>query len=242
MGFPFVPTRADVERYRRLRALGRELSHRILNTVPKRAYEEIGDAIGVMRNGTLVLDTLDTSSVLADCCIYDWFEDGKNLIQRYAEAHPANPGTDEAYLLNACRQAKYRILTVQSVAPEAGLYCYDALNEEALFLMDLALSRSLTKGGVGLATRTVPLGEYWMTSGAALPIASADAIEPAFRRLDKVTLDRREGPGGLPILIVRACLKAGAAEHVRYEGAEAEIKERPRMPRWPGSKRHRRPI
>jgi hypothetical protein len=39
---------------------------------------------------------MDVSSVLQDCCLYDWFEDGRNLVQRYAEAHPANPETEEA--------------------------------------------------------------------------------------------------------------------------------------------------
>jgi hypothetical protein len=147
MGISFFPNPTDVNRYRRLRALGRALNEKVLDTVP--AYNEIGDAIGMRRQGKIVFETEDESSVLADCCLYDWHEDGKNLIQRYAEAHPANPGTDEAYLFNAYRQAEYRILTLQSRVLDAGIYCYDVLNEEELFLMDLAFSRSFRAGHHG---------------------------------------------------------------------------------------------
>ena len=171
-----------------------------------------------------------------DCCLYDWFEDGKKLVQRYAEAHPANRGTDEAYLFTAYRQAVYRILTVQSRILDAGLYCYDVLNEEELFLMDLAFSRSLGHGITALATRTVPLGEYWMTGGAALPIASAYEGKFRFGKIDKRTLDSRDGVHSLPPLIVRACLAAGASEHIRYEGSGP----RARLPRVPESKRKHR--
>ena len=63
--------------------------------------EEVGDAIGIRHNGVLVFASEDMSSVLMDCCLYDWFEHGRNVVQRYSEAHPAKPGTDEGYLLLA---------------------------------------------------------------------------------------------------------------------------------------------
>jgi hypothetical protein len=74
-------------------------------------------------------------------------------------------GTDEIALMGACIQAKYRILIVESAASDAGIYCRDIVNREELFVMDVALSRSLSGGNVVLATRTIPLGEYSMTSG-----------------------------------------------------------------------------
>ena len=102
-----------------------ELNHRIIKTIPRQAYDEIGDALGIRSNGVLVFDSEDMTSVMMDCCLYDWYGNGKNLIQRYAETHPAAPGTDESYLLQACLQAKYRILVPQSAVPGAGLHCQD---------------------------------------------------------------------------------------------------------------------
>lgn len=238
--FMVSPTRQDVERYRRLRALGLDLNHRIIKTIPRQAYDEVGDAIGVLHNGVLVFDSTDMTSVMMDCCLYDWFENGKNLVQRYAETHPASPATDESYLLQACLQAKYRILVVQSAVPGAGIHCQDVLNGGELFLMDLALSQSVPNVNAALATRTIPLGEYWMTSGAGLPVSSKKSILDALRRIDTEHYQPLEGPGGVALSIARACLAAGAADHITYESTEASSRKPRRQPRWPGFKRRRR--
>ncbi|SPE30484.1 hypothetical protein SBA3_1670003 [Candidatus Sulfopaludibacter sp. SbA3] len=151
-----------------------ELSQRAVKTIPREAYTEVGEALGIMRNGVLVFETEDVSSVLMDCCLYEWKDNGKSLIQRYVETHPGEPGTDEHYLLNACLPAKFRVLFPESAVPGAGLYCRDILNKEDLFVMDVAFSQSIGDTGPRLATRTIPLGEDWMTNGAALPIANKE--------------------------------------------------------------------
>lgn len=240
MATPFSPTRQDVERYRSLRALSMALHHKIIKTIPRQAYDEIGDAIGIRHNGVLVFDSEDMTSVMMDCCLYDWFENGKNLIQRYVETHPAKPGTDESLLLQASLQAKYRILVVQSAVPGAGIYCQDALNGGELFLMDLALSQSVPSGKAALATRTLPLGEYWMTGGAGLPIHSGTDVQAALRQIQSGRREPLESPAMIALSIVRACLTAGAADHVAYSGPQAASRKPRREPRWPGFKRRRR--
>jgi hypothetical protein len=140
------PLPKDVERYRRLRAVNIVLNHKIVKTIPRQAYEEIGDALGIRHNGVLEFDSEDMASVMADCCLYDWYEHGKNLVQRYAETHPTIPEGDESYLLQACLEAQYRILVAQSIVPGAGLQCQDVLNGGGLFLMDLAMSHSVPTG------------------------------------------------------------------------------------------------
>jgi len=238
MATPFAPTGQDVERYRRFRALSMELSHRIVKTIPPRAYDEVGDAIGVLHNGVLVFDSEDMSNVMLDCCLYNWFENGKNLVQRYAETHPPKPGTDESYLLNAYTQARYRILALHSAVPDAGVHCSDVLNNEDFFLMDLAMSRGLGSGGASFATRTIPLGEYSMTSGAGLPINSKKALQSAFG--DTLKYQSLVGPDSFAIVVVRALLAAGAAYHIAY-GSTETISRKPRIePRFPGFKRRRR--
>jgi hypothetical protein len=220
MATPFAPTRADVERYRRLRAAGRDLNYRIIKTIPKQAYNDVGDAIGILRNGVLVFESEDMTSVLMDCCLYDWFEDGKNFVQRYSEAHTAKAGTDERYVLDAYLQARYRVIVLQSVVPGAGIYCRDVLHGEEFFLMDLGLSQTAKSAGAAFATRTIPLGEYWMTSGAGLPINSKAAMQDVLERIESGKQNLAAGPGSLPLLIVRTCLAAGAAQYVAYESAE----------------------
>ena len=97
--------------------------------------------------------------------------------------------------------------------------------------MDLAFSRSLRSGDAALATRTIPLGEYWMTGGAALPINSTNAIQHALSRIESGKHKSLEGPGSFALLMVRACLAAGAADYVTYEGAEGKSKKLRREPR-----------
>jgi hypothetical protein len=216
MPVSFSPTQADVARYTRLRALSKDLNHKIVKTVPPQAYTDIGRAIGILHDGVLVFGSMDMSHVLMDCCLYDWVKDGKNVMQRYVGSHPASQGTDQRCLFDAYLQAKYRILVSQSVAPGAGLYCLDILdilNKEELFIMDVGLSRSVPGANHVFASRTIPLGEYWMTTGAGLPIHSKKTVQAAISRPGEKQLP-------LPLAIVRACLAAGAADYVAYEDVE----------------------
>lgn len=208
----------------------------MVETIPKHVYDEVGEAIGILRDGILVFDSEDVPGVLMDCCLHDWFENGENLVHRYAEARPGKPGTDESFLLNAYTQAKYRVLMTEYSVPDAGVGCRDILNNEDLFLMDVALSRSLGSGvaarGMALATRTLPLGDYSMTTGAFLPIQSREA----FKNMSRVKGGLFEGPGGIALTIVRACLAAGAADFVAYEKVEtrkSRIEPRVRFKRRP---------
>src|SRR5580704_9027316 len=157
MAMSFFPSPADVERYRHFRALSRVVCGGVVKAIPRRAYDEIGEAIGILRDGVLVFDTEDMISVMTDCCVFDWFENGKNLMQQYAETHPAKRGTDGAYLLDVYSRARYAIVIIDSAVPDAGVYCYDVLNQEDLFIMDRSISQSLSKGAV-IATRIIPLG------------------------------------------------------------------------------------
>jgi hypothetical protein len=235
----FSPTPQDVERYRRLRAVNMALNRKMVKTIPRQAFDDIGDALGVLRNGALVFDSEDMTSVMADCCLYDWYENGKNLVQRYAEVHPGTAETEEGYLLQACLQAQYRILVAQSAVPGAGLHFQDVLNGGELFVMDLAMSQSVPGRHAALATRTIPLGEYWMTSGAGLPISSEESVLDALRLMARENGKPPQGRSGVALTIARACLGAGVGQYVGYESAEASQKKPRRMPRWPGYKRRR---
>jgi hypothetical protein len=110
--------------------------------------------------------------------------------------------------------------------------------------MDLAISPGVANSNVALATRTIPLGEYWMTGGAGLPINSQESVVDALRRIARDFGKPSQGARGVALMVAQACLASGAANHVRYESAEASPKasaKKPlRMPRWSGYKRRRR--
>ena len=212
-------TQADVERYKELRAASRVLSHQILQTLPRQALSEIGKAIGVLHHGGLVFDSEDMMSVLMDCCLYDWVDAGKNVVHRYAETHTPPPGTDAHVLLQAYLRAKYRLLVPKTVLRGAGISVADAFSGEEFFLMDISLSQSTLSREVLLATRTIPLGDYWITGGAPLPM-DAKAKNAAFREFSErglVVDGTITDPHEMALVTVRACLESDAAGNVKYE-------------------------
>jgi hypothetical protein len=241
MGLSFYPTPEDVERYRIFRTLSMDLCDRIVKTIPGRAYDEIGNALGIRHKDILVFDTEDVASVLMDCCIFDWFEDGRNLVQRYADTCPAAPETDESFLLNGYCRATYGILAVLGIVRGSGLHCRDVLNGGELFLMDIALSQTLPAARAALATRIIPLGRYSMTSGAGLPLQSETDFAHALSKGERGKKSMAD-PSGISLSIVRACLDRGAANNIRYEEPIRRPGHSPRMPRWPGPRRRRRKL
>jgi SEC-C motif len=222
MGTNWSVSSRDVERYKQLRACAAELNHRVLEVLPREAILEMGRALGILRQGVLMFDTEDMTCVLMDCCLFDWLRDGVNAMEKYRHDHASQLDTDESCLLQAYGRAQYRILRPEAVHRGAGLDCYDLLSRERLFLMDVGLSLSAQPGAPMLASRTVPVDSYWMTTGAALPITDRETGKAIIRKLeefdrDGISLQARE----VSLAITRTCLDCGAAEHVGYEQVEA---------------------
>jgi hypothetical protein len=216
----FIPSLSDVERYQRLRRLTRDLNHRILNTIPRIALQEVGEAIGILHRGVLMFNSEDETSIHMDCCLYDWMQNGKNLVEKYAENHPPAPGTEEDELLHAYLQAQYRIVAPQSAVQGAGAYTVDLLSAEELFIMDIGLSHNPLD--VAYATRTIPLGQFWITSGAALPTGRT-AIGSAIERLKKKRFlvdGKFTDSHKAALILVRTLLEHGASRHIAYESAD----------------------
>ena len=226
----FIPTSYDVEHYKRLRRLAKDLNHKIVQTVPREAMLEIGEALGILRDGTLVFDTENEPDILMECCLYDWIRNEKNIVKTYAEEHPPVPGTEEGQLLQAYLQAKYRVVMPRSCVKGTGVHVVDLLSPEQFFLMDVGISESPL--GIAYATRTIPLGEYWMTGGAGLPTGQV-GITRAINRLRKKRLwvnGRFSDVHQATLLFVRTLLAEGASQHIRYEDTAGAASRQSRGP------------
>jgi hypothetical protein len=151
-----------------------------------------------------------------DCCLFDWIRNGKNIVEEYVENHPPVPGTDEDEILQAYLQAKYRIIVPRSRAKSAGVHCLDLFSSEEFFLMDIGISESPLN--IAYATRTIPLGQYWITGGAALPTGQ-EGITSAVDQLRKKRLlvdGRFSGSHQATLVLVRSLLANGASQHTTY--------------------------
>jgi len=79
-----------------------------------------------------------------------------------------------------------------------------------------------------------------MSGGAGLPIDSATDVLGALRRIESDHSESLEGPAMIALSIIRACLAAGAADHITYAAPQPAPRKLRLKPRWPGSKRRRR--
>lgn len=218
-----TPTRADVERYMRLREAAGRLANEMLSTIPKRAMDDIGEALGIVRGNTFIFDSEEISDVFTDCCLYDWIDGGRNLVRRYAEKHPPPEDPDEREVLSAMLQARFTILDIRECAPEAGVRVVDNPAQRELFVLDMGLSRSSwMEDMMALAVRILPIGEFWMTTGCALPITD---LYPwaLLKNISPDDLGREMGElleePGARLTIIRSCIESGAADHVHYSSS-----------------------
>ena len=218
-------TTADVERYKRLRAVATYLNQRMVKTIPKEAIHDMGRALGILRDGKLYFETEDVSSVLMDCCIHDWVKGGKTVLQRFVETQAPPAGTDEHYLLQAYLRAKFCVLIPKDLVRGAGVQCWDSLSKQDMFIMDMGFSHSASVNALPiLATRTIPLGDYWMTGGAALPSGSS-AIAVAMKIRDNQELLSASvlESSLIPLAIIRASLECGMAQRIRYQNIPGKM-------------------
>jgi hypothetical protein len=227
-------------RYKHLRQVGLELNNRLVKTLSKSVLDEGGKKLGILKRNVLTLDTEDELSVLMDYCIYDVRRKGANAVEHYLTASPPAADSDEMVLLQAMRQARFTVVAVESAEPGVGVHVRDLLRDESLFLVDIGLSRSASRGMVLAARVTAPEGTS-MTTGAALPVgvlppAERDRFLEALVGPSKGADFRNLSPeraSELTATIIRTCLRRGAAERIKYvdPGRWSAVGRRPRRRR-----------
>lgn len=200
-----------------MRKVSRTLNHKIVDTLPNDAIHVIGKKLGIMKGRTIIMDSSDHLSILMDCCLYDFIKSGKNAIQWYAERHAPAPHSDEHEILQGYLAAQYRLVRTNARVEGAGIQAVDIVTGEELFIMDFGMSQSPLN--IVFGTRTIPLGEFWMTGGAGLPAVRL-ALSAAVLRLMRSGLLCDSGftdPHRATLTIVKTLLEHGAAEQVGYE-------------------------
>lgn len=213
-----------LDRYKQLRQIGLKLNNQLTKHLPRNSFGEGAKTLGMLRGKNKIeLDTDDEIAVLADFCLHDVRQNGLNTIDRYLIECPPAPGSEEDLILRAKQQAWYSLLAVEDRELGVGVHVVDLLRDEALFLVDVGFSRTASAGFV-LATRIMTIEDMTMTTGAALPVGTLSQVEQTeFVRRMKAALPKLdfakmslEDEGRLAASLIRACLRQGAAERIRY--------------------------
>lgn len=107
--------------------------------------------------------------------------------------------------------------------PGFAVQARDVLTGEAVLIADTNFSQSAPIG-LTLSARLLPMADFSITSGTALPIAEEEvllAISDYLRRACGNVKDFRNLPRDRALLlesfIIRACLMGGAIKRIRHE-------------------------
>lgn len=216
-----------VSRYKELRKIIFDLQNNaLLQYISRKAIDVCGKKLKVLQNNAFVLDDIDQIGVVMDYCIYDYQEEGLNIVAKYMSDSKLDPDSDEYTVVRAMSESFYTLVQVDDVLPGVGTRIHDLIGGKQFLLVDLGLSTTAEKGLV-LATRLLPFEDFVTTSGAALPVDLETLEEILYYVFEHygtedgeyIDIDlRREAD--MTAAIIRICLEANASDYIQYEDVE----------------------
>jgi hypothetical protein len=224
-------SRTDIlTRYRRLRQISKEQHEAVLDIITVDVLLDWARRLGLPVGKTVVLEN-DNELTLPEDLAIDLPRRGHlHPLERYARFARFVPGSDEAIVLAAMRQARFSLWRIERRHPTTGLILRDLLREEEIWLIDEAMEKS-TPPGVAMAARLLQPESFAMTARIIVPILPdlmplPDLMDevltraPALKRLqgDDLATDPRFAIG-----IYRAAVATGAMERVRFKRKRASF-------------------
>jgi hypothetical protein len=229
MGFITFPRDYSIfSDYKRLRQAVPNLTSAIMKCLSRPAIMDCAKRLGLRKGKGLIFGNMQEMDVFMDYCIYSYRKRGKNAIQRYAEDFAPPEASDDVILLQAMLHSHYSIFQVRDLERGRGVTLFDLLRSENLLLLDVGLSSSAIRGMM-FAGRVLPLNDYYMTSGAFIPLdrefVEKTVIPTVERFLSKI---HREAESVLSPAdesqfsaeIIRPALRAGMLERMAYSRIE----------------------
>ena len=222
---PPLRTREDVITcYRHLREVSRRTNDALLELIPRSAIMRQARKLDLTFGRTLVLDSMDQMAFLFDLAIYTAPPDRTRAIDRYARTARFEPGSDEARVFEAMRNARFVLGTVERRHKMAGLIIGDALRQTDFWLMDEGLESSLEDGTI-LATRVFTPDEFSVTCGVMMPIDITiveDVIAEVRPRLKNHTLEEVCDDRRFAEAIYRTAMAHGVMDEIAFRDPTSE--------------------
>lgn len=179
-----------IKRYKRIRAVGKELTGQIGKHVPRFVLIKAARDLDMRGpKGVLVFDSEDEVSFLMDRCFYDIYWEGKNLIGHFIASDAYDQLTEEEHTIVQGMTTGYyslfEILDTNRV--EATVELGDVLGEGRYTIMDVNMSRTVRKGCL-LACRIHQTAGIYMSTGTGCP------FEPNQKEVLLEGLERKRRP------------------------------------------------
>ena len=205
-------------RYRHLRAISTRHHTEAMNFFSRPALLEQARHLGLAVGETLAAESFDELTLAFDLAIHTARPDHTRAVDRYARAAQLQPGSDEALVLEAMRQARFSLWRVERRHEVVGLVVRDLLRQDEVWLVDEALERSAPEGMVA-AMRLCTPDAFAMTCGVIVPVDRAlieEVLAEVLPRVrgspDRVANDRR-----FATAIYRTAVARGLMERIGFE-------------------------
>lgn len=214
-----LPSRGEVlARYRQLREISKRHLSEAMKYLTQDAILHYARRLGLMLGKTVVVDDMDELTLAFDLAIHTAADGRSRTIDRYARSARSAPGSDEALMLEAMRNARFAVVLVRRRHPSAGLIVTDLFRNIELWLVDEGLEMSL-EVGAAYATRYYAPDRFVMTAGVGMPVDRDlinSALESAPQLLRKSHLeaieDRRFAEA-----VYRAAIANGIMQGIAYQ-------------------------
>jgi hypothetical protein len=165
--------------YRDYRHAAKHLNSRFIKSIKGHELQAAANSLGIMVRGVMVFDSEDETSVLMDRIIYDLRRGDKNIFACLIEEHAAQDFSEiERQLLAGKSQAWYSLFAVKAANHSKGsLQMEDLINKSGPFkVYDIGMSQT-AEAGILIATRLIPIQDWYMTTGVSFRFASRHAAD-----------------------------------------------------------------
>jgi hypothetical protein len=224
-------SRADIlTRYRRLRQISKQQHEAVLDIIAADVLLDWARRLELTVGKTVVLENDNEMTLPEDLALYLPRLGRSHPLDRYTRVARFAPGSDEAIVLAAMRQARFSLWRIERRHPTTGLILRDLLRNEETWLIGKAMEKNAPPG-VEMAARLLQPEAFAMTAHIIVPILPdlmprpelMDEVltrAPALKRLqeDGLARDPRFAIG-----IYRAAVATGAMERVRFKRKRASF-------------------
>ena len=199
--------------------------HPDINKRSNRAeMEDVARKLDILRQGIFCFDSEEHTAVFSDYLMHFSRLRDTTPCERYLKSvdrRDADEITQRAY--DALAGVRYTVLRMDESIAGFGVLCRDCFLGIRIFLMDRSLSQT-TAGQIALATGVFPVKEWFMTTGAGLPLP-AKKLDETLGELFKLAGLKFTPPVALSpadnsrlvLKVIKTINAAGIIENVRYQ-------------------------
>jgi hypothetical protein len=212
-------TRREIlARYRHLRQISKEQHQAVLDVIGLNVVLTWAKRLGLAQGRTLLLESELELLLAEDLAIYLSRPGRSHPLDRYARAARLAPGSDQAILLEAMRQAQFSLWRLERRHETTGLILRDLLCGGEAWLLDETMAKTAPPG-LEFAARLLQPAAFAMTARIIVPLIPG-LRQQVFAQtpvLQRVPADALARDPQFAIGIYQAAVATGAMNAVRLK-------------------------